>query len=162
MNNAVTSLVGGQAHLKAHILSLSKSQHYPTAIREWRLVDVEISEEFGECPCGQAIKEHCHLENTITGEKTHVGNVCVKRFMDMDTGTLFDGLRRIAKDPSKAKPNTAVIHYANERGHLFDKELGFLLDVKNKRNFSEPQRAWIEKINRRILKGVIVNRVTSK
>ena len=64
------------------------------------MVSVEITKEFDHCPCGQKIKEHCYITNRITGESTYVGNVCINRFIGIDTGNLFDGLKRIAKDPS--------------------------------------------------------------
>lgn len=55
--------------LKAHILPLSKAKDFETARTEWKLIAVEISDEFDNCPCGQEIKEHCYIENTHTGHK---------------------------------------------------------------------------------------------
>ena len=112
--------------LKAHILPLSKAKDFETARTEWKLVAVEISDEFDNCPCGQEIKEHCYIENAGTGNQTYVGNVCINRFIGIDTGNLFDGLRRIAEDDT-ANANEDVIEYANERGFLFDKEYDFLV-----------------------------------
>jgi hypothetical protein len=84
--------------LKAYILPLSVSKRFDLARTEWSLIAAEISEEFDQCPCGQDIKEHCYIRNRLNGNETYVGNVCINRFIQIDTGNLFDGLKRIAKD----------------------------------------------------------------
>lgn len=145
--------------LQAHILPLSHSRTFALARTEWVLEYVEVSEETDSCPCGQTIKEHCYIRNTVTGHQTYVGNVCVNRFMGMDTGSLFDGLKRIKTDP-RANANLAVIAYAEARGYLFDKEPDFLRSTALKRNLSAAQIAWKEKINRRILNQTVVQRRT--
>lgn len=148
--------------LKAHILPMSRSGSFDIAKTEWDLVAVEISEDWDNCPCGQDIKEHCYIENRVTGSKTYVGNVCINRFIGIDTGTLFDGLKRIAKDP-EANPNVAVIEYAWERGFLFgENEYRFLLSTAHKRALSERQAAWKRKINRRILNQIVVKTRTKR
>ena len=144
--------------LKAHVLPLSRSQNFETARREWSLYAIEVSEEMANCPCGQEIKEHCYIENRITGHRTHVGNVCINRFMGIDTGTLFDGLKRIAKDHS-ASANEALIEYAWRNGYLYGtNEYEFLQQMAHKRKRSSAQKAWIEKINRRILRKLVVKK----
>jgi len=143
--------------LKSHILSMSKAPTFDAARREWVVEYVEISDEFDSCPCGQDIKEHCFLYNQITGHRTYVGNVCVNRFVGIDTGSLFDGLKRIREDP-RANANLAVIAYAEERGYLHDKEPVFLRSTARKRILSDKQLQWKEKINRRILEQIVVLR----
>ena len=145
--------------LKAHILPLSYAQNFPEARREWSLVGVEISDEFDNCPCGQDIKEHCYIENKLTGQKTYVGNVCINRFIGIDTGNLFGGLKRIAKD-AKSNANEDLINYAYRLGYIFEKEYGFLMETRLKRKLSPAQLAWKEKINRRITAKTVVQRRT--
>lgn len=145
--------------LKAHILPLSRSQDFSEARKEWSLVGVEISEEFDSCPCGQEIKEHCYIENKLTGQRTYVGNVCINRFIGIDTGNLFDGLKRIAND-SKANANEDLINHAFKLGYIFDSEYGFLMQTRLKRKLSPAQLAWKEKINRRITNKTVVQRRT--
>lgn len=147
--------------LKQHILPLSRSATFEAARTEWILESVEVSDEWDQCPCGQDIKEHCYLKNRLTGKKTYVGNVCVNRFLGIDTGTLFDGLKRI-KDNPQANANLAVIEYAEERGFLFDKEPQFLRSTILKRSLSTPQLSWKEKINQRILSQIVVQRRTTR
>jgi hypothetical protein len=145
--------------LKAHILPLSQAQAFSDACREWVLEAVEVSDDWDHCPCGQEIKEHCYLRNTVTGSRTYVGNVCVNRFLGIDTGTLFDGLRRIRDNP-KANANLAVVEYAESRGFLYEKEPTFLRSTMRKRILSQRQADWKEKINRRILEGIVVRKRT--
>ncbi len=147
--------------LRDHILGLSRSDTFDEARTEWVLESIELSDEFDSCPCGQDIKEHCYIRNTITGHQTYVGNVCINRFIGINTGNLFDGLRRIKENPT-ANPNLAVIAYAESKGFLFDKEPGFLRKTSLKRILTAAQKAWKEKINRRILNGTVVKRRTGR
>jgi hypothetical protein len=146
--------------LKAHILSLSVSQRFDIARTEWSLVAVEISEEFDRCPCGQDIKEHCYIRNRLNGNETYVGNVCINRFIQIDTGNLFDGLKRIAKDLT-ANANNDLIEHAYQMGYLYgEREYTFLKETMRKRNLSDAQIAWKVKINKRIVAQTVVRKRT--
>lgn len=143
--------------LKAYILPLSQAQHFEEARGEWQLVGVEVTEEFDNCPCGHEIKEHCYIENNLTGNKTYVGNVCINRFMGLETGNLFSGLRRIKENPG-ANPNQDLIEHAYNLGYIFEKEYTFLMQTRFKRKLTAKQKSWKEKINRRILNETVVQR----
>lgn len=147
--------------LQQHILSLSVSDNFEVARKEWSLHSIEISEEMDNCPCGQDIKEHCYIENKRNGNTTYVGNICINRFLEISTGTLFEGLKRIKKD-IHANPNEALINYANSKGYLYDKEYDFLISTMKKRKLTDKQIAWKEKINNRILKEVVVKNRTDR
>jgi hypothetical protein len=143
--------------LKDHILPLSNATEFHTAKNEWRLVGVEINEDWGNCPCGQAIKELCYIENQLNGKKTYVGNICVNRFIGIETGNLFSGLKRISKD-DKANANEDLIIYAYKLGYIFEKEYNFLMQTKNKRKLSDKQIDWKQKINKRITSQTVVRK----
>lgn len=146
--------------LKAHILPLSVSQRFDIAQTEWSLVAVEISEEFDQCPCGQDIKEHCYIRNRLNGSESYVGNVCINRFIQIDTGNLFDGLKRIAKDLATSA-NNDLIEHAYRMGYLYgEKEYLFLKQTMRKRNLSAAQIAWKVKINQRIVSQTVVRKRT--
>ena len=144
--------------LKAHIVPLSISLAFEAARQEWDLISVEISDEFDNCPCGQEIKEHCYIRNRINGNTTYVGNVCINRFLQIDTGNLFDSLKRIAAN-IEASPNSDLIDHAYRMGFLFgDNEYHFLRQTMRKRKLSQAQLDWRVKINRRIINRTIVKR----
>lgn len=144
--------------LKEHILPLSVNQtDFYAAKKEWLLDYIMVTQEFGSCPCGKAIKEHCHLKNELNGKTTFVGNVCVYRFIEIDARSIFTGLGRVKKN-NAAKPNEALIEYANEKGYLYGQnEYDFLQQIKRKRNLSDKQKHWLTKINRRIVEQIVVN-----
>lgn len=144
-------------NLKAHILPLSVARHFDKARREWDLIGIEVSEEFDHCPCGQEIKEHCFIRNRLNGNTTYVGNVCINRFIGIDTGNLFEGLKRIAQDKG-ANANADLIEHARRFGYLYDGEYEFLMQTRLKRKLSPRQLAWKEKINRRIVNKIVVQR----
>jgi len=145
--------------LKTHILPLSNAQDFFAAKNEWKLVGVEIQEDWNNCPCGQAIKELCYIENQINGNRTYVGNVCVNQFIGIQTGNLFDGLKRIAKD-SSANANEDLILHAYQLGYIYETEYQFLMETKRKRNLSDKQLAWKKKINWRIVSQTVVRKNT--
>ncbi|WOC14965.1 hypothetical protein [Pseudochrobactrum sp. MP213Fo] len=147
--------------LSKHILSMSVAQNFNAARSEWDLIYVEISEELDHCPCGQTILEHCYITNRLTNQNTYVGNVCINRFLGIDTGNLFEGLKRI-RDDNSSNANEAVIEYAQNRGYLYEKEYQFLHNTRLKRKLSEAQLLWKIKINRRILNNTVVSRRTAR
>jgi hypothetical protein len=151
-----------QQQLAAHIIPLSVADNFASARLEWQLIAVEISDEWDSCPCGQDIKEHCYIQNRLNGNSTYVGNVCINRFIRIDTGNLFDGLRRIAADDT-ANANNDLIEHAYRMGYLYDdKEYHFLKQTMLKRKLTDKQIAWKRKINRRILAQTVVKRRTQR
>lgn len=145
-------------NLKNHILPLSENKiDFQEAKKEWKLHRIVKTEKFGKCPCSKEIKEHCYIKNKHNGNITHVGNVCLRQFMDINTNILFSGLKRIQTN-NKAKPNVSLIEYAKNMGYLYgDNEYKFLYSIKGKRELSEKQVQWLLFINRRILKAIVVN-----
>lgn len=146
--------------LSNHILSLSVNKtDFNEAKKEWELDIIVVTENFGSCPCGQAIKEHCQLKNKLNQKTTYVGNVCVHRFIEINTKPIFNGFKRVQKR-NVATPNAELIQYAWERGYLYSrKEYDFLESIKGKRKLSEGQEGWLTKINRRIVETIVVNRL---
>lgn len=148
--------------LKKHILSVSVSCDFQIAKLEWELKDFELVEDWDNCPCGKAIKELCHIKNKTNGNMTYVGNVCINQFIGIDTGNLFDGIKRLKKDPMNAKPNKDLITHAQKCGYIYKQEPKFLLDICRKRNLSASQLSWLRNINRRILQKIVVEKSNIK
>jgi len=142
-------------NLKNYIIDVSEADNYEDAFREWDFTHAEIYEDGDHCPCGQPIKELCVIENRENGYITFVGNECINKFMQIDTGNIFDGLKRIMKD-NTSNPNNDLINYAYESGYLYDNEKDFLMNTCRKRILSQKQVAWKQKINYRIVNGVKV------
>lgn len=143
--------------LKEHILPLSNATDWSNAKNEWRLVGIEVQEDWDSCPCGKEIKELCHLKNQLNGNVTHVGNVCVNRFIGIDTGNLFAGLRRIIDDDS-ANANEDLIIHAYQFAYIYESEYKFLMQTRRKRILSAKQIEWKRKINRRIVNQTVVRK----
>lgn len=137
--------------LKNHIISLSKAKVFSEAKKEWSLIDVEYSYVLESCPCGQKIKEKCYIQNKFTNEITFVGNVCIKKFLGVDTGKTFYGLKQILNDIYK-HPNGDLIQWAYKLGYIDEREKVFLQSIKNKKGLSDRQLKWLKDINERIIK----------
>ena len=82
-----------------HILAHSTANIFEDAIKEWTPVGFYC--DHGKCPCGQPIIQHCIIENHTNQQRTVVGNICVQRFMHINTGTTFTSLQTIMQDISK-------------------------------------------------------------
>jgi len=137
--------------LKEKILPLSQAKSFYKAKLEWKLTSVHIENNWSHCPCGQKIKELCYITNVKNKNKIYVGNVCINNFMEIDTGNIFDGLRKIIKNIN-ANPNKDLINYANKKGFLYgENEYKFLISLKGKSKLSDKQKSWRKKINRRII-----------
>ena len=142
--------------LKRHILSLSYAKDFDAARREWKLIGIEVSEEFDNCPCGKDTKEHCYIKNERNGKTTYVGNVCINR-IGIKTGNLFEGLKRIKLDSSSNANEDLIIH-AYEFGYIYEDEYDFLRSIRHKKELSEKQLGWKQKINHRIINKTVVVR----
>lgn len=61
--------------------------------------------------------------------------MCINRFIGIDTGNLFEGLKRIAQDKG-ANANADLIEHARRFGYLYDGEYEFLMHTRLKRKLS--------------------------
>ena len=106
--------------LTAEIVARSSSEVWDSAKREWSLADVYVADHPETCLCGHTpIFEICVLRNRVNGGYADVGNCCVKKFMGIPSHLIFDGIKRVRKDPSTALNEAAIEHAAN-RGWISD------------------------------------------
>lgn len=140
--------------LRLEIIRLSTSNTWGEAKQEWTLESIhllEADEDDVSCLCGHTpIKELCFLRNSKNGKETIVGNVCVTKFLNLQSNTIFKGIKRITKDVEKAL-NIATITYAHKRGWIDDWQKEFGTDTYRKRVLSSAQMSKRIEINQRIL-----------
>jgi hypothetical protein len=143
-----------QVQLKDEIISRSVAGSWEEARREWALREVYFASEPDQCLCGQfPIIELCVLTNRRNGREAVVGNVCVKRFLQLPSDRIFAGLKRIQVKPAAALTEEAI-EYAFERRWINAWEREFYLDTRTKRKMSERQAAIRLQINERVSAGV--------
>lgn len=146
-----------QAKLREGIVALSDSKIWYLARLEWT-IDYIILLESGEasetCLCGHhPIRELCYLFNKKNRNRTLVGNVCVEQFLELGSAAIFDCLKRIVEDDTKAL-NAATIVYARSHQWISSWEENFCNDTAKKRKLSGKQLAKRVEINRRVLTRV--------
>lgn len=118
--------------LRAHILSLSEAKEWEIAKKEWSLLTIHESDEQETCPCGHfPIREICCIRNHVTKQATEVGNICVKRFLGLNSHRIFAAIKRIRRDSSKSL-NPDAIAYFKMKDLLTSWEYGFLQDTLKK------------------------------
>jgi hypothetical protein len=148
------------AQLQQAILDQSESDIWDVARKEWRLASVYEVEEPERCLCGHfPIIEICVLRNTRNGQQAEVGNVCVQRFMGIDSTKIFQSIKRIRKDPSKSLSMDVVILFS-QQGILANKDVQFYSSIHKKRNLTLPQANWKQDINKRVLDRLVRARLT--
>jgi hypothetical protein len=140
-----------QFRLFEEIITRSVAKTWDEAKLEWDLKDVYREDEPQTCLCGHMpIIEICVLRNRRNGNQAEVGNVCVNKFLGLESDLIFDGLRRIAKDERKAL-NKAATEYAHKQGWITDWEKEFSSTTNRKRKLSEKQALKRSEINKRVL-----------
>ncbi len=142
----------GQSQLFQGIIELSTAKFWDAAKLEWKISDIEMSDEWQTCLCGQyPIRELCHLINTSNGNSTTVGNCCVKKFMpDLSSNKLFTAFKRVRKNIEKSL-NSEFIQLAFERNWIDQLSRDFYLNIMRKTKLSEKQRKWKVSINEKIV-----------
>lgn len=142
---------GNRFQLFDAIIARSAADNWEEAKREWDLVEIYREDEPLTCLCGHTpIIEICILRNQLNAGTAIVGNVCVNRFLGIESERIFEGLRRIHREPDKGL-NAAATLYAFEKRWISKWEKDFSIDTNKKRKLSERQEAKRREINRRVL-----------
>ena len=140
--------------LRQEILALSDATDWEIARKEWALVDVYEVDELETCLCGHfPIVEICKIHNRVTGNRTEVGNRCVRRFLGFRSDLIFAALRRVRRDSTKSL-NADAIAFFRQRNLFTDWEYGFLQDTVNRRRLSPAQINTRKSINMKVLAAV--------
>lgn len=137
--------------LFSKMLKLSTVHYWDDIVLEWNVDDIYEDDEFCTCACGHyPIKEVCVLKNIKNGNVINVGNCCVKKFIGMDSSSLFNSIKRIKKDVNRSVSKEALTFYLN-KFVINNIEYKFYNDIIRKRKLSDKQRAWKTKINNKII-----------
>ena len=133
------------------IIRLSVADTWDEAKLEWQLAEIYHQKEPDTFICGHfPINEICVLHNKRNNLTTEVGNICVKKFLGLPSDLIFQALRRIAKDETRALNAEAVDHAFRKRW-INDWEKNFYFDTIRKRNLSNKQLAKRVELNRKVL-----------
>ncbi|WP_041794017.1 hypothetical protein [Micavibrio aeruginosavorus] len=133
------------------IIRLSTSKNWDLAKLEWHLEDVYFEDEPETCLCGHTpIIEVCILKNKNNGNTARVGNICVKKFMGLDSDKIFQSVKRIKKDVTKSL-SAEALQYAFQKNWIFLKDRDFYISIMKKRLLTEKQLKWKKDINLRVL-----------
>jgi hypothetical protein len=120
---------------------------------EWSLHRIYFKdrEDPGTCLCSHfPIIECCVITNRLNGDSAVVGNCCVERFLHLPSGSIFAGLRRVARDAGQALGAAAVEH-AFRLGWINRWEFDFCHGTLRRRRLTPDQRAKRRDINRKVL-----------
>jgi hypothetical protein len=140
--------------LTNEIIELSSSCIWDAAKLEWELDEIYEADESGRCLCGHfPIIETCILKNKVNGNSAIVGNCCVKKFIGLPSGKIFQAIKRVRKDNEKSLNAEAIEHAFNKRW-INDWEMGFYLDVMRKRKLTTSQLQKKIQINEKLARNM--------
>lgn len=138
--------------LKEEIISRSVSDDWFKAKNEWQLGDLYMEHEPNTCLCGHyPITEICVLVNCFNGNNVIVGNCCVKKFLGLPSGKIFQAIKKIKKDSDRSLNEEAITYFYNA-GQINSWEYAFYMDIWRKRKLSFKQLRYKRQINDRICK----------
>jgi len=142
-------------------MARSVATDWHDARREWDLSSIFFTgpDEPGTCLCGHfPIREHCVLANRVNGNLAVVGNVCVKRFLGIDSEELFAAFRRIIRNHEAALSERAI-DYAYERGWIAEWERDFSLNTCRKHRGKLTARQLTKRVE---INAKIIGRLTER
>jgi len=108
-----------QEKLREIILTKSSATTWEKAKREWSLHTI-ICDKPNNCICGHRIRENCIIQNSKTGKKLVVGNVCINQFKEENLNvdlTAQSSLHSLRRGTSKTA-NQALLKLARRIGVL--------------------------------------------
>jgi hypothetical protein len=144
--------------LTEEIMARSEAKTWSEAKLEWELRQIWDEEEPDTCLCGHyPIREICEITNIRNGNAAQVGNCCVKKFLGLPSGKLFEAIKRVRKHIDKSL-NESMVNWGFERRWISQWEHEFYLDILGKRRLSDKQIEIKRKINEKILSQVVRNR----
>jgi len=148
--------------LTSEILALSAAKTWDEAKLEWHLEHIRKEDEPATCLCGHyPIAELCTIVNLKTGLTAIVGNCCVKKFIGLASDKIFQAVKRVQKDLSRAL-NAETIEHAHRKGWIDDWKRNFYFETMRKRRMSPKQMEQRRQINKVILRHVIGNALLSR
>lgn len=160
--NSKAMELSNEHQLAREIIQRSVSDEWQWAKTEWVLDHIYFDLGFSTCLCGHyPIKEICVLRNILNGNRTRVGNICVKRFMGIRSDRLFTPFRRIQHNLA-ASLDQHTIDYAHDQHWINDWEYNFYCDTIRKRNLSDRQRNKRTQINEKIRTKITRERINEQ
>ncbi|USU07421.1 hypothetical protein NF700_09880 [Sphingomonadaceae bacterium OTU29MARTA1] len=142
-----------EAKFKAVIFALSTTQHdWDEAKAEWELHFVYEDPSDRSCKCEHSpIHQICVINNRKNGNKTEVGNVCVKRFLRLLSNRIISVIRRLRWDINKSL-NPKALELFKERGVISHaEEQDYLIYWRRRKHMNDDQKKQKLDINNRVL-----------
>jgi hypothetical protein len=140
--------------LTKEIVAASEASTWEEAKAEWRLHTIYFAETWQTCLCTHyPIKEVCVLLNAKNGALVEVGNVCVTKFVGIDSDKVFRAIKKVTADPSKSL-NEEAIKYAFSKCWVNQWERKFLLNTQHKRKLTRKQAVKRVEINKMVVQRV--------
>ena len=146
----------GQFKLIDEIIKLSNSNTWHKARDEWSLKEIyyKKNKEPDACLCGKyPIIEVCVIENKSNRHTAIVGNSCVKKFLDLSSGKIFQSIKKVRGEIEKAL-NAETIKHARKKRWINQWQYDFYMDTRRKRKLTTSQNKKRIEVNEKILKKI--------
>lgn len=137
-------------NLKEHC----NSELWEDARKEWKVVDIEFTDDDEKCVCGKALHNLFYAKNIKNGSSVILGSECVETVTGANPKSVSTNLGKVLKD-KKIALNEAAILFLCDAGVLNEGRERIFLEDTCKRKFkkmSEKQQKWRLAINDKVIR----------
>lgn len=141
---------------KNEILSMSVSQTYEDACKEWDACGLRELDQGDECSCicGHPIRQVITIRNRENGKEAIVGSDCIQKIEGLPCAKLYTAvitnIIELKRDRENVKIGKQLIEFIREKQLLEEKHILFLEQLRCKRHISVKQKWYYEGLKKRI------------
>lgn len=126
-------MTSNEFKLSQEMIKLSVADKWSDAKLEWKLDFILKIEDEETCLCSHTpIKELCYMKNIKNNNTAIIGNVCVTKFIGIDSERIFLSIRNIYINRDKAI-NEDLALYAKDKNLINEWEYNFSISTLSKR-----------------------------
>lgn len=118
--------------IEKEILTLSSSNVFTEALKEWNLIYTTVKR--GKCICGHSIKRICIFKNTTNDNIISVGNTCYKKLTGISFNSFFD-----VKNIIRKFYHTTLLKYLKDNDVINEYEFDFINRLPTYKTLSKKQ-----------------------
>jgi hypothetical protein len=134
------------------MISRSRADEWQQAKLEWDLEYVYTVGDEQTCLCGHhPIFQICQLRNSVNRKLAEVGNVCVHKFLGMQSKRIFAALKRIRADINKSLNPRTLEMFVGLKAISAQDEAAYLEFWRKRKHITEEQAKLRRRVNEAIL-----------
>lgn len=156
----MSKMTSNEFKLSQEMIKLSVADDWDNAKLEWELDFILKVETDETCLCTHTpIKELCYMKNVKNNNTAIIGNVCVNKFLGINSDPIFASIRNIFCNRDRGI-SEYLASYAKDRNLINEWEYNFSISTLSKRakSLSDKQLEKRILINNKLLDAITGNK----